>query len=601
MGDWSFAGGVKANPELYARYEVLERLGEGTYGEVYKGQRKSDGLVVALKETRDPQCAAREVEALLALNHPNVVKLIEYFVQGPNLILVLEFLPSDLYRELDGRDGRISEPEIKGWMLQILRGVAACHRASILHRDLKPSNLLVGADGSVKVADFGQARVVNLQTDDLLVENPFDGTCSRQIFGESGRMIMNASNHGHGYQDEPPSVQNLPSPLHNHEIPRNEEVTVEDEETEKAVRVLCLERVHNGTEGYIKEVECAEEGSAPRRPEKEGTIRFWDGDRERWESPYASDEDKGVEDPLNSKWFPADSDNVRQAANGLFFDDGSCPAEPVPGYFAFGDAEIEDSDQEEGYLACQTGWYGPPNVRDLYVKGIPEVGEATSQNEYVDEHSREAFEPYNDENMYKPEARSQHEDTQSTYSGESGNKGSDLSPFVGTRWYKAPELLYGAVKYGEGLDMWAIGCIFAELLSGKPLFPGVTDIDQLSRIVRVLGAPNDIVWPGVSSLPDFDKISFSDQRDLLSFRKLIPQASTSALKFLEKFLVYDPERRLSAETALKDVYFLEDPSPVPGDLKMPSFRRDSSPSEDWGEWRDPGSPFSDFEILDSAP
>lgn len=168
MGDWSFAGGVKANPELYARYEVLERLGEGTYGEVYKGQRKSDGLVVALKETRDPQCAAREVEALLALNHPNVVKLIEYFVQGPNLILVLEFLPSDLYRELDGRDGRISEPEIKGWMLQILRGVAACHRASILHRDLKPSNLLVGADGSVKVADFGQARVVNLQTDDLL-------------------------------------------------------------------------------------------------------------------------------------------------------------------------------------------------------------------------------------------------------------------------------------------------------------------------------------------------------------------------------------------------------------------------------------------------
>ena len=54
MGDWSFAGGVKANPELYSRYEVLERLGEGTYGEVLKGKRKLDGLIVALKETRDP-------------------------------------------------------------------------------------------------------------------------------------------------------------------------------------------------------------------------------------------------------------------------------------------------------------------------------------------------------------------------------------------------------------------------------------------------------------------------------------------------------------------------------------------------------------------
>ena len=81
MGDWSFAGGVKANPELYSRYEVLERLEEGTYAEVYKGiQRKLDGLVVALKETCDAECATREAKALLALNHSNVVRLIEYFV-----------------------------------------------------------------------------------------------------------------------------------------------------------------------------------------------------------------------------------------------------------------------------------------------------------------------------------------------------------------------------------------------------------------------------------------------------------------------------------------------------------------------------------------
>ncbi len=158
--DWSFAGGMKGNPELFSRYDVLERIGEGTFGEVYKGRRKVDGLIVAMKETRDPQCSSRELEALMVLAHPNVVKLIEYFVQGPNLVLVLEYLPTDLAQVIQESERPLRESEIKGWMLQILAGVAACHRASILHRDLKPSNMLVGADGSLKVADFGQARTV---------------------------------------------------------------------------------------------------------------------------------------------------------------------------------------------------------------------------------------------------------------------------------------------------------------------------------------------------------------------------------------------------------------------------------------------------------
>lgn len=157
-GEWSFAGGVRANPELCARYEILERIGEGTYGEVFRGKRKADGLNVALKETRDPQCSTREAEALLALDHPNVVKMIEYFVQDSNLILVLEYLPSDLNRIIQASDRRSREAEVKSWMVQLLGGVAACHRASIIHRDLKPSNLLVGGDGTLKIADFGQAR-----------------------------------------------------------------------------------------------------------------------------------------------------------------------------------------------------------------------------------------------------------------------------------------------------------------------------------------------------------------------------------------------------------------------------------------------------------
>jgi serine/threonine protein kinase len=99
------------------------------------------------------------VEALMALAHPNVVQLIEYFMQGPNLVLVLEYLPTDLAQVIqESSEKPLREAEIKSWMLQILAGVAACHRVSILHRDLKPSNLLVAADGSLKIADFGQAR-----------------------------------------------------------------------------------------------------------------------------------------------------------------------------------------------------------------------------------------------------------------------------------------------------------------------------------------------------------------------------------------------------------------------------------------------------------
>lgn len=66
---------------------------------------------------------------------------------------------------------------------------------------------------------------------------------------------------------------------------------------------------------------------------------------------------------------------------------------------------------------------------------------------------------------------------------------------VVTRWYRAPELLFGARKYGVGVDLWAVGCILAELLLRKPLLPGETDLDQLSKIFQVMGTPDDQNWP----------------------------------------------------------------------------------------------------------
>ncbi|RHY23473.1 hypothetical protein DYB32_009184 [Aphanomyces invadans] len=78
---------------------------------------------------------------------------------------------------------------------------------------------------------------------------------------------------------------------------------------------------------------------------------------------------------------------------------------------------------------------------------------------------------------------------------------------VVTLWYRAPEILLGGSHYSTAIDIWSIGCIFAEMFNRKPLFPGDSEIDELFRIFRVLGTPDDHMWPGVSSLPDF-KTSF---------------------------------------------------------------------------------------------
>lgn len=74
---------------------------------------------------------------------------------------------------------------------------------------------------------------------------------------------------------------------------------------------------------------------------------------------------------------------------------------------------------------------------------------------------------------------------------------------VVTLWYRAPEILMGSRLYGPAVDIWSIGCIFAEMATKRALFPGDSEIDQLFRIFRTLGTPNENVWPGVSRFPDF--------------------------------------------------------------------------------------------------
>lgn len=119
---WSIHG----RPEITSRYEILGRVGSGSYADVYRGRRLSDSLIVALKEIHDQQSAIREIEALRSLHGaPNVIEMLEYFYDDDfedDAVVVLEFLPSDLEAVISNvkrRGSAITPGEAKSWMLQV--------------------------------------------------------------------------------------------------------------------------------------------------------------------------------------------------------------------------------------------------------------------------------------------------------------------------------------------------------------------------------------------------------------------------------------------------------------------------------------------------
>jgi serine/threonine-protein kinase len=152
--------------DLIAHYRVLELIGRGAMGVVYKSLDVNLDRLVAIKvmsaEARsDPDFVERfrlEARAQGALNHPNVALLFDYFVHDGAPVAVMEFIDGESLEQLIRRRGAIPVREAIPIFKQALRGVAAAHRAGIIHRDLKPANLMVTKDEIVKVMDFGIAK-----------------------------------------------------------------------------------------------------------------------------------------------------------------------------------------------------------------------------------------------------------------------------------------------------------------------------------------------------------------------------------------------------------------------------------------------------------
>ena len=149
-----------------SKYTRTSKLGEGTYGVVYRAKDQKGQEIYALKKIRlqaeeegIPSTAIREISLLKELNHINIVKLYEVLHSSKKLTLVFEYVEQDLKKVIDSTNGKGVEMKyVKSFLYQLLKGVDYIHKKKVLHRDLKPQNLLINKDNIVKIGDFGLAR-----------------------------------------------------------------------------------------------------------------------------------------------------------------------------------------------------------------------------------------------------------------------------------------------------------------------------------------------------------------------------------------------------------------------------------------------------------
>lgn len=141
----------------------------------------------------------------------------------------------------------------------------------------------------------------------------------------------------------------------------------------------------------------------------------------------------------------------------------------------------------------------------------------------------------------------------------------EMTGYVATRWYRAPEIMLNWMHYTQTVDIWSVGCIMAELITGRTLFPGADHIDQLTRIMKVCGTPSDYFLSRISSEEARNYIKNVPKMQRIDFKQFFNHASPLAIDFLEKTLNLDPDLRPNAEQAMQHPYFqkFHDPNDEP--------------------------------------
>ncbi|KAL7417346.1 kinase-like domain-containing protein [Mrakia frigida] len=151
---------------------------------------------------------------------------------------------------------------------------------------------------------------------------------------------------------------------------------------------------------------------------------------------------------------------------------------------------------------------------------------------------------------------------------EFGDGSMKMTPEVITTWYRPPELLFGARAYSSSVDIWSVGCIFAELMLRVPFFAGASNLDQLKIMYSAMGSPTEAEWPNLKTLPDYVQLDFVPRKP---WHLHFSAASPDAITMLKGFLAYNPNKRVSAKEALLNPYFHTSPYPThPSKLPLPT-------------------------------
>lgn len=160
---------------------------------------------------------------------------------------------------------------------------------------------------------------------------------------------------------------------------------------------------------------------------------------------------------------------------------------------------------------------------------------------------------------------------------QSGGQQAALTEYVVTRWYRAPELLVENETYGPGIDIWSVGCILAEFLGRKAIFPGRDYLQQLRLIIEILGPPSAEDLKTINNPQAVEYIKALPRRPPVPWTKLYPDASPAALDLLKRMLAFDARERITAAEALRHEYLValhnvnDEPDAEPFDFQ---FERD---------------------------
>jgi len=138
---------------------------------------------------------------------------------------------------------------------------------------------------------------------------------------------------------------------------------------------------------------------------------------------------------------------------------------------------------------------------------------------------------------------------------EDGTKTQVLTDYVATRWYRAPEILLGSNNYTKAVDIWSIGCILGELIGAKPMFPGTSTMNQLDKILEVLGRPSQEDMKAVQSDYTAQMIdNIPEHAKVIGLDEMYPNADDVSMDLLKKLLAFNPDKRITIEQALEHPY-----------------------------------------------